>query len=136
MSTSWKAPAPGDLVWCHFPEAIVSEPGRKPRPALVTSVVIREDGVVVIVAYGTSQRADHLKVGEFAISRANPEAYELAGLSFDTKFDFKLTAELPWTDQFFKIPPRPRHGQTPKLGTLHPTLMRAAKAAHSAAADR
>ncbi len=93
--------------------------------------------MVVIVAYGTSQRVNHLKVGEFAICRArNPEAYELAGLSFDTKFDFKQTAELPWTDQFFKIPPRPRHGQNPKLGTLHPTLMRAAKAAHSAAADR
>jgi len=46
--------------------------------------------MVIIVAYGTSQRVDHLKVGEFAISRArNPEAYELAGFSSDTKFDSK-----------------------------------------------
>lgn len=137
MPGTWKSPAPGDIVWCHFPELPDSNPGPKPRPALVMAVVTQEDGVVVHVVYGTSQRVDQPRAGEFAILKANnPDAYALAGLAFDTKFDFKATVELPWTEQFFKIPPRSRYGQTPKLGILHPSLMRAAKAAHSAAASR
>ena len=96
-----------------------------------------DDGVVVHVVYGTSQRADRLTAGQFAIRKtANPSAFALAGLAFDTKFDFKVRVELPWTDQFFKVPPRAPHGQTPKLGTLHPSLIRAAKAAFDAAAAR
>jgi hypothetical protein len=80
---------------------------------------------------------DRLKLGEFAISRAKtPDAYKLAGLAYDTKFDLKMTVELPWAEPFFKVPPQPRYGQSPKLGTLHPSLMRAAKAAHAAAAAR
>ena len=137
MPGTWKSPAPGDIVWCHFPELPDSNPGPKPRPALVMMVVTQEDGVVVHVVYGTSQRVDQPRADEFAILKANnPDAYALAGLAFDTKFDFKVTVELPWTEQFFKIPPRARYGQTPKLGILHPSLMRAAKAAHSAAANR
>ena len=62
--------------------------------------------------------------------------FALAGLAFDTKFDFKVVVELPWTAQFFKVAPRAIYGQTPKLGTLHPSLMRAAKAAHDAAVSR
>ena len=89
------------------------------------------------VVHGTSQRVDHLEVGEFAILKAsNPSAFALAGLAFDTKFDFKVVLQLPWTEQFFKVPSRAPHGQTPKLGILHPSLIRAAKAAHDAAASR
>jgi hypothetical protein len=137
MSGTWRAPSPGDIVWCWFPESPAMTPGPKPRPALVTAVEIRDDGVAAHVVYGTSQRVDRLRVGEFAILRAvNPSAFAVAGLAFDTKFDFKAALTLPWTDQFFKIPPRAPHGQTPKLGILHPSLMRAAKAAHDAAASR
>jgi len=138
MLGTWKPPAPGDLVWCWFPELpATATAGPKPRPALVTQVVTHDDGVVVQVVYGTSQRIDRLKAGEFAIRKAtHPNAFALAGLAFDTKFDFKVTLELPWTDAFFKVPPRAPHGQTPKLGTLHPSLLRAAKAAHDAAANR
>jgi hypothetical protein len=137
MQSTWKAPAPGDLVWCHFPESPALEPGPKPRPALVLSVEIRDDGIAVSVVYGTSQRVDRLKVGEFAISRTTtPDAFQLAGLAYDTKFDFKVTVALPWAEPFFKVPPQPRHGQSPKLGTLHPSRMRTAKAAHGAAASR
>ena len=137
MQGTWKAPSPGDLVWCWFPESPAMTPGPKPRPALVAEVVTQEDGVVVHAVYGTSQRVDRLKVGKFAILKAtNPSAFALAGLAFDTKFDFKVVLELPWVDQFFKVPPRAPHGQTPKLGTLHPSLMRAAKAAYDAAASR
>ena len=92
---------------------------------------------MVHVVYGTSQRVDRLKVGEFACPKAtNTSAFALAGLAFDIKFDFKVVLKLPWTDQFFKVPPRAPHGQTPKLGTLHPSLIRAAKAAYDAAASR
>ena len=63
-------------------------------------------------------------------------ALVLAGLSFDTKFDLKVVLELPWTEDFFKEPPRAPYGQTPKLGVLHPSLVRAAKAAFDAAARR
>src|SRR5258706_13299343 len=137
MHGTWQPPSPGDLVWCWFPELPAMAPGPKPRPALVAEVVTHEDGVVVHVVYGTSQRVDRLKAGEFACLKAtNPSAFALAGLAFDTKFDFKVVLELPWTDQFFKVPPRAPHGQTPKLGTLHPSLIRAAKAAYDAAASR
>ncbi|MEO7853471.1 MAG: hypothetical protein ABIR94_14645 [Rubrivivax sp.] len=89
------------------------------------------------VVYGTSKRVDRLTAGQFAICKAaNPSAFALAGLAFDTKFDFKVLVELQWTDRFFKVPPRAPHGQTPKLGTLHPALVRAAKVAYDAAADR
>ena len=78
-----------------------------------------------------------MKVGEFACQKLrDPHAFALAGLAFDTKFDFKVVVELPWAEPFFKVPPRALHGQTPKLGTLHPSLMRAAKAAHDAAVSR
>jgi hypothetical protein len=80
---------------------------------------------------------DRLRSGEFSILKErNPAAFALAGLAFDTKFDFKTVVELPWTEQFFKVAPRAPHGQTPTLGTLHPSLMRAAKAAHDAARGR
>jgi hypothetical protein len=137
MPAAWKPPAPGDIVWCRFPELPDFNPGPKSRPALVPTVATREDGVVVHVVYGTSQRVDHLKTGEFSILKAhNAAAFALAGLAFETKFDFKVIVELPWTELFFKVAPRAPHGQTPKLGTLHPALMRAAKAAHDAAASR
>ena len=134
---AWRPPSPGDLVWCWVPELPAKVPGPKPRPALVVNVVTHDDGVVVHVAYGTSKRVDRLAAGQFAIRKdANPSAFALAGLAFDTKFDFKVLIELLWSDQFFKVPPRAPHGQTPKLGTLHPSLIRAAKAAFDAAASR
>lgn len=137
MQGTWKPPAPGDIVWCRFPELLATTPGPIPRPALVADVVSREDGGVVRVVYGTSQRVDRLKAGEFTIRKAgNPGAFALAGLAFDTKFDFKAVLELPWIGQFFKVAPRAPHGQTPLLGTLHPSLIRAVKAAYDAAADR
>jgi hypothetical protein len=137
MPGHWKPCIPGDIVWCHFPELPDSGPGPKPRPALVIAVVNREDGVVVRVVYGTSQRVDRLRSGEFSVLKArNPAAFSLAGLAFDTKFDFRAVVELPWTDQFFKVAPRAPHGKTPRMGTLHPSLLRAAQAAHDAVQGR
>ena len=137
MSQNWKLPAPGDIVWCLFPEAPDIEPGPKPRPALVMSVERREDGDLVSVVYGTSQHLTRLKTGEVAITQAkHPAAYALSGLAYDTKFDFKVIVDLPWSDRYFKVPVRNPHGNTPKLGTLHATVLHAVEVAYRAAASR
>jgi hypothetical protein len=63
----------------------------------------------------------------------NPTAYAKAGLWFDTKFDLKQTLDLPYTTEWFSVPPAAPRGQSPKLGTLHPSLVRALEAAYRAA---
>jgi hypothetical protein len=129
----WESPDPGDILWCCFPQRPRDIPGPKPRPALVVSVTEREDGIMVAVAYGTSQKVDRLTAGEFAIRKAeNKAAYEIAGLSYDTKFDLRNIIELPWNDRFFAVPPNPAHGQTPKFGSLHIGMRRAFEAAAKA----
>lgn len=129
----WELPSPGDIVWCYFPQRPRDVPGPKPRPALIVSVTEHEDGCTVKVAYGTSQKVDRLNAGEFAIRKGeNKTAYEVAGLSFDTKFDLRNMVELPWNDRFFSVPPNPSHGQTPKLGSLHIGMNRALNAAAQA----
>lgn len=137
MSSHWPVPSPGDIVWCMFPEVPEIDPGPKPRPALVVGVETREDGHIVRVAYGTSQHLTRLKTGEVAITQAKHHAaYALAGLAYDTKFDLKVIVELPWADRYFKVPLRNRHGNTPKIGTLHATVLRAVEAAYRAASAR
>lgn len=134
MSAPWDPPEAGDIVWCMFPEVPEMEPGPKPRPALVMTVESREDGDIVSVVYGTSQHLKDLKAGEMAITKiANGAAYALAGLAYDTKFDFKVIVDLPWSDRYFKEPPERPFGNTPKLGTLHASMMKAAASAHQAA---
>lgn len=130
----WISPTPGDIVWCRFPQLPKRNPGPKPRPALVLDVTELEDGTKVTVIYGTSQGLNRLYAGQFTIARqANAAAYSTAGLSYDTKFDFKQKIELPWNEDFFAVPPNTPHGQTPKLGSLHASMMRAALAASQAA---
>lgn len=131
----WGEPAAGDIVWCHFPDNIHPRP--KPRPALV--LVVFDDEAPrfeVRAVYGTSQRTTTLHRGKFAILRdRNPAAYEAAGLSYGTKFDLNQTLDLPYTTEWFSVPPAAPHGQSPRLGTLHPSLVRALEAAFRAAAD-
>jgi len=137
MGTGWQPPMVGDFVWCWFPEAPDTSPGPKARPALVVGVEIRDDGVVVKAVYGTSQRVDRLKVGEFSMVRSrHPVAFALSGLAYDTKFDFKVVVDLPWSEEFFNVSPRPTYGQTPKLGTLHPSLLRQVQAAYEGVMNR
>jgi hypothetical protein len=126
-------PAPGDIVYCHFPQK-KGKPGPKPRPALVIAIVQFDDGRHgVRVAYGTSQKVDELRSGEFSITPADRAAYQLSGLSFPTKFDTAQTQDLPYDEDWFRVPQAPRYGQTPKLGSLHASLYKRAKAAHDAA---
>jgi hypothetical protein len=129
----WAEPTAGEIVWCHFPDDIHPRP--KPRPALILAV-FDDDApqFTVRVAYGTSQRTTTLYRGEFSILRDRKEAaFESAGLSFDTKFDLKQTLDLPFTTRWFSVPPAEPHGQTPALGTLHPSLVRVVEAAFRAA---
>jgi hypothetical protein len=136
MGAPWTAPSPGDIVWCRFPHLPKPTPGPKPRPALVCDVTEREDGVAVTVAYGTSQGLNRLHAGEFAITKlSHRAAYDSAGLSFDTKFDLRQSVELPWNMAFFAVPPQAPHGQHPKLGSLHASMMRTAQAAHRVLQD-
>ncbi|MSQ72491.1 MAG: hypothetical protein EXR27_14545 [Betaproteobacteria bacterium] len=137
MQRSWDAPEPGDIVWCRFPARPRDVPGPNPRPALVLTVTEAEDGIAVQVAYGTSQKLDRLLAGEFAIRRLeNGAAYSMAGISYDTKFDLKRTMLLPWTEPFFGVPPEARHGQNPKLGSLHVGMLKAVAAAARGAVAR
>ena len=129
-------PSPGDIVWCRFPQTKLSSPGPKPRPALVLRVGEGDGHPVVEVAYGTSQNVDELHAGEFAITPADRVAYEAAGLSYPTKFDLGDTFELDCNSLWFAVPRGAPWGQKPKLGVLHPSLVRRAKAAFDAAAGK
>ncbi len=105
----WGEPTAGEIVWCHFPDDIHPRP--KPRPALIVTV-FDDDApqFVVRVAYGTSQRTTTLYRGEIAILRSrNPVAYAAAGLSYDTKFDRRQIVDLPYTTDWFFVPPAAPH---------------------------
>jgi len=133
MQRWWPEPVAGDIVWCHFPDDIHPRP--KPRPALVL-VLFDDDAPCfgVRVAYGTSQNTGRLYKGEFLIARGtHPAAYEAAGLSHDTKFNLRQRVDLPYSSEWFSVPPAAPHGQVPRLGVLHPSLVRVAAAAHQAA---
>jgi len=131
----WAEATAGEIVWCHFPDDIHPRP--KARPALVL-VVFDDDApqFTVRVAYGTSQRTTRLYRGEFSIlHERNPAAYAAAGLSYDTKFDLRQVLDLPYNTEWFSVPPAAPHGQTPRLGVLHPSLVRAVQVAFRAAAE-
>ena len=111
-------------MWCMFPYLPDLAPGRKPRPVLIVKIFDNEAPEYgVLAAYGTSQKVDKILSGEFAIKQLADQAeYQLAGLSFDTKFSFNQTFTLPYNDTWFKPPPVAKFGNTPKLGLLHPAL--------------
>ncbi len=130
------APRAGDIVWCRFPQRGLPGPGPKPRPGLVLRVGEHAGHTVVEVCYGTSQKTDQLYAGEFAITPADDAAFSAAGLSYPTKFNLGETFELDFNDRWFGVAPGTPHGQTPKLGLLHPSLMRRAATAARASKKR
>ena len=121
-------PKPGDIVWCRFPEEKTLHPAPKARPALVLRVGEIGRRTAVAIAYGTSQKVERLFPGEFAIAPADGAAYAAAGLGYPTKFNLARSVELPYNDRWFSVPPGAPFGQQPKLGVLHPSLMRRAQA--------
>ncbi len=131
----WGEPTAGNIVWCHFPDQIHPRP--KPRPALI--LVVYDDDAPqfdVRVACDTSQRTTSLQRSEVSILRnRNAAAYAIAGLSYDTKCDLTQVLDLPYTSEWFSVPPAAPPGQTPKLGTLHPSLVRVVEATIRAAKE-
>ncbi len=86
----------------------------------------------VEVAFGTSQKTSRLYAAEVLIGPDDGDAFRTAGLSYPTKFDLRKSLELPYSPEWFAIAPGAPFGQTPKLGLLHPSLMRRARAAFEA----
>ncbi len=125
----WPAPRPGDIVWCRFPQDLATRPGPKPRPALVLAVGDINGETAVEVAFGTSQKTSRLYPSEFLIAPDDGDAFRTAGLSYPTKFALLKSLELPYTPEWFTVAPGAPFGQTPKLGLLHPSLMRRARVA-------
>lgn len=125
-------PAAGDIVWCHFPGNVHPEP--KARPGLIVSTKEDNDGMIFVsVAYGANRKTDRPYGGEFRITKGeHAVAYASAGLSYDTKFDLNKVLDLPFNGDHFSVPPNAPHGQIPKLGTLHPSMVRIAAAAFAA----
>lgn len=128
----WPEPTAGEIVWCHFPNTI--DPRPKARPGLIVATKEDDDGrIFVSVAYATSQKTQRLYSGEFRIAKSeHPAAYAAAGLSYDTKFYLGKMLELPFNDAYFSVPPHAPYGQIPKLGVLHPRMVKIAAAAFSA----
>jgi len=126
-------PSPGDIVWCRFPQREIPGPGVKARPALVTAVGEASGRPTAFVAYGTSRKVDRLFAGEFLIASTERPAFEAAGLRSPTKFDLTRIFELDYNETWFAVAPGTPYGQIPKLGILHPSLVRRANAAHDAA---
>jgi len=101
---------------------------------------VKEDDEAMIfvnVAYGTGQKTNRLYSGELLITKSkNPVAYANAGLSqgsfHDTKFDLNRLWEVPFIDEYFSVPPHAPHGQIPKLGILHPSMVHVVAAAFNA----
>ena len=85
------------------------------------------------VAYGTSQKMGRIYPSEFAITPDDGYAFLASGLTFATKFNMAELVFLPYNDIWFTVPPLAPYGQVPKLGILHPSLVRRAKAAYDAA---
>lgn len=108
-------------------------PGPKPRPALVVDIGRLRDEPAVEVSFGTSRKLDHRYPGEFLITAEDGTAFTVSGISYPTKFDLARTVYLPYNDRWFAVPPGAPCGQIPKLGMLHPSLVRRAKAAFDAA---
>lgn len=134
---AYPPPAPGDLVWCRFPQREHLHPA-KPRSALVLSVMDPPGSDPALpprvrVAYGTSQRTDRVAPTEVLISPDIPEAWALSGLSRPTKLCMTNVVVLDYTELWFErapgSPPRP----SPRLGVLHPVLMDAVRRALQAA---
>ena len=132
MARHFPLPRAGDIVWCRFPHRGFSVPGPKPRPALVIDIGELGGEAAVEVVYGTSQKLDRAYPGEFVVRREDGDQFSASGLDRPTKFDMARPVYLPYTEEWFAIPPGAPCGQTPKLGILHPSLVRRVRAAFEA----
>ncbi|MBC3374253.1 hypothetical protein HU762_09895 [Pseudomonas sp. SWRI92] len=122
-------PAPGDFVWCHFPE-VVGKPGPKARPGLIVAVF--DDDHAVRIAYGTTQKTEKLYPGEFVLDPADP-GFSSSGLTHRTKFDLNHEVQVLFDSDWF-APNQSVYAcvPLPKMGRLdvsyYPAVQKAAKA--------
>jgi len=115
-------PAPGDIVWCLFPE-ILGTPGPKKRPALVARV--SESTHEVSVVYGTSQKTEKIYPTEILLAPSD-KGFSASGLSHPTKFDVAVMVQLPFDSEWFGAAPGEKiNSPVPKMGTLHISYMQA-----------
>lgn len=113
-------PAPGDIVWCAFPQ-VVGQPGPKKRPALVGGVSPTTHEVMVV--YGTSQKTDKIYPTEVVLDPADA-GFSSSGLSFRTKFNLAEKVQLPFDSDWFAAAPGAQvNSPLPKMGILHPSYM-------------
>jgi len=113
-------PAPGDIVWCAFPQ-VLGQPGPKKRPALVARV--SPSTCEISVVYGTSRKTDALYSTEVVLDPADP-GFASSGLSYRTKFDLAVQVQLPFdSDWFAPASGGQGHRPLPKMGVLHPSYM-------------
>ena len=126
-------PEPGDIVWCHFPNANPKDPTMKNRPALVISVMDKTSPPRLRVAYGTTKRVR--PVGKGQILLYQPAHLLQAGLASETRFSLLNLVVLNYTPHWFDQAPIPGglRAATPKMGSLPAACMadlqRAAKEA-------
>ncbi|HEX8214257.1 MAG TPA: hypothetical protein VF582_02165 [Allosphingosinicella sp.] len=109
------APAPYDIVWCHFPTIEEpSLPAAKPRPALVRQAFQDQDGNAwVRVVFGTSKDPYSASLGDFTI--ATLAEMNVCGLKCATRFRLSREVDLPWTREYFAcLPGKP----TPIIGHM------------------
>jgi hypothetical protein len=119
-------PAPGDIVWCAFPQA-VGVPGPKKRPALVARVAPATHEISVV--YGTSRKTNQIYATEIVLDPADP-GFSISGLSHRSKFDVAHQVQLPFDSDWFEPAPGPQSNTPlPKMGVLHPSYMPAIAAA-------
>lgn len=113
-------PAPGDIVWCQFPQSI-GMPGPKPRPALVIAVSPTDHAVRI--AYGTSKKTNKIYQNEFVLDPKDIGFID-SGLTTRTKFDLSNIVQVPFNSIWFSAH-RGFYASTPlpKMGVLHPSYM-------------
>ena len=111
-------PSPGDIVWCHFPNANPKDPTMKNRPALVLSVMDDTAPPRLRVAYGTTQNPRPVGKGQFLISK--PAHLLQAGLASETRFSLQNVVVLDYTALWFRLAPLAGGltAATPKMGVL------------------
>lgn len=94
-----------------------------------------QNPIRVRIVYGTSQNITPASKGDLVIAEKPEAAYKMAGLSYPTKFRFTKVVVLPYTNNYFDLAPIGGKlvANSPRLGTLHPSLVteavRAAKEA-------
>jgi hypothetical protein len=129
MTTTFNPlPAPGDIVWCHFPQSI-GKPGPKPRPALVLACAPTTHEIMV--AYGTSQKTDPHSIypGEFVMDPQDA-GFSVSGLTYRTKFNLADRVKIPFDSNWFEpAPGLDAATPLPKMGIMHPSYFKAAKKA-------